>query len=277
MSSYLQAAIDAAKESGAFQLANIGKAHQIDFKGEINLVTEVDRACEKIIADKIQGVFPDHDILSEEGGGERRDSDYKWIVDPLDGTTNFAHGYPLFCTSIALEHKGRIVLGVVFDPNRGELFHAEEGGGSFLNGEKIHVSQISSVDKSLLATGFAYNVKRTMKNNITNFKNMILAAQAVRRDGVAAVDLCYVACGRYDGFWELNLFPWDVAAGFIIIKEAGGVVTNFSGDPFTVYDKEILATNSLIHQKMVSILKSEEKKQKRIVVSSSGFKIEAGN
>lgn len=258
MSSFLTIAIDAAREAGALQLSGLGKRHQIEYKGEIDLLTEVDTACERLIIKKIQGAFPDHDFLAEEGGGDRRDSEYKWIVDPLDGTTNYAHGYPLFCTSIALEQRGQIVLGVVFDPNRAELFHAEKGVGSYLNGKGITVSHSTSLKASLVATGFAYNVKKTRRNNIAHFKNMLMASQALRRDGVAALDLCYVACGRYDGFWELNLFPWDVAAGSLIVLEAGGRVTNFSGNDFSIYEKEILASNSRNHSEIQKVLHSSE-------------------
>ncbi len=259
MPSFLDIAVSAAQESGQHQIDKLGRLESIEFKGEINLVTEVDRACENIIQKIIQGAFPDHDFLAEEGGGTRRDSEYKWIVDPLDGTTNYAHGYPLFCTSIALEHKGDIVLGVVYEPNRGEMFVAERGAGSFLNQKKIHVSKIPDLEHSMLATGFAYNIRKTEQNNLDHFKNVLMKTQAVRRDGVAAVDLCYVACGRFDGFWELNLFPWDVAAGKIILKEAGGQVTLFSGKKFSVYDKEITATNGLIHQELVDVLMNKER------------------
>lgn len=254
MTNYLVIAQEAALAAGQLQLENLGKIHQIEFKGDINLVTEVDKACEKIIQQKIQGAFPEHDFLAEEGGGDRKHSDYKWIVDPLDGTTNFAHGYPLFCVSIALEYKGEIIVGVVFDPNRNELFSAQKGQGATLNGNRISVSKISSVNAALLSTGFAYNVRTAKETNINHFTNMLMKAQAVRRDGVAAVDLCYVACGRYDGFWELNLFPWDVAAGKLILEEAGGKVSLFSGGSFSVYDKEILCSNGQIHAEMSSIL-----------------------
>lgn len=254
MSSFLEIAIEAARGAGALQLQGLAHKPKIEFKGEINLVTDVDRACEKLIGDKIQGAFPDHDFVAEEGSGKRRDSEYKWIVDPLDGTTNFAHGYPLFCTSIALEKAGEVIVGVVYDPNRDELFCAEKGRGATLNGKPIHVSDISQLRRALLVTGFAYNLRDTRNNNIDHFNNMLMSAQAVRRDGVAAVDLCYVACGRYDGFWELNLFPWDMAAGMLILHEAGGRVTKFNGSPFTVYDKEILATNGRIHDQMIKVL-----------------------
>lgn len=273
MPEYLQTAIDAAREAGSIQLSRLDKKHHVEFKGEINLVTEVDRACEKLINEKIQGTYPGHDFLAEEGSGKRRDSDYKWIVDPLDGTINYAHGYPLFCTSIALEHKGKIVLGVVYEPNHDELFYAEEGSGSHLNGKKIRVSKTAELIGSLLATGFSYNIKKARRNNVNYFKNMLLAAQAVRRDGVAAVDLCYTACGRYDGFWELNLFPWDVAAGYIIVSEAGGCVSDFSGNPFNVYEKEIAASNSLVHRLLLEVLSRKE--AKRHPLSVIGMKVKS--
>ncbi len=255
MSSFLEVAIDAAKIAGAHQLNQLHSAHTIQFKGPINLVTEVDKACEELIIKKIRSSFPDHNIVAEEGGGgDQKKSDYRWIIDPLDGTTNYAHAYPLFCVSIGLECQGEIILGVVFDPNRNELFHAEKGKGSFLNGKKIAVSQVDQLIHAMVATGFAYNVREARDNNLNHFSRMIQSVQAVRRDGVAAVDLCYVACGRYDGFWELNLFSWDVAAGMIILEEAGGRTSLFSGKKCGVDDKEILATNGLIHQEMVKVL-----------------------
>lgn len=254
INSHFDLAIQMAKEAGAHQLSQLGKIHQVHYKGEIDLVTEVDKACEEMITKEIHKHFPDHDILAEEGGGQRKHSDYKWIIDPLDGTTNFAHGYPLFCVSIALEYQGEIILGVVYEPNHNELFYAKKGEGSFCNDKKILASQTPELKKSLLVTGFAYNFKKSKNNNLDNFHRMIMASQAVRRDGVAALDLCYVACGRYDGFWELNLFPWDVAAGTLIVREAGGIVTNFLSKEFSVYEKEIVASNSLVHQSMIDVL-----------------------
>lgn len=254
MTEFLDLAVSVAKEAGHIQKTRLGGELQVQYKGEINLVTIVDKECETLIASQIQGAFPDHDFLAEEGSGRRTHSDYKWIVDPLDGTTNYAHGYPLYCVSIALEHKGEIVLGVVYDPNRDELFTAEKGQGSFLNGQKLQVSSVPKLEQSLLATGFAYNVRKTSDNNLDHFKNMLMNAQAVRRDGVAAIDLCYVAAGRFDGFWELNLFPWDVAAGGLILIEAGGKLTRFDGKPFSIYDKEILSSNGVIHDEMVKVL-----------------------
>ncbi|MFO1518054.1 MAG: inositol monophosphatase family protein [bacterium] len=253
--SFIEIAKQACLASGEIQMAHLGRVQQIDFKGEINLVTEVDRKCESEIVNLIQGEFPSHDILAEEGSGKRRDSEYKWIIDPLDGTTNYAHAYPLFCTSIALEHKGEIVMGAVYEPNRKEMFLAEKGSGATVNGEKLQVSKTPDLKHSMLATGFAYNVAKAKENNLDHFQNFIFNSRAVRRDGVAAVDLCYTAMGRFDGFWELELFPWDVAAGFLIVEEAGGEVTDFSGHPFSVYSKEIVASNSKIHKAMVKVLR----------------------
>lgn len=254
MKDYLKIAEQACREAGTIQMEGLKKSREIAFKGAINLVTDIDHACEKAIVNLIQGTFPEHDILAEEGSGKRKDSEYKWVIDPLDGTTNYAHGYPLFCTSIALEHKGEIVLGAVYDPNLDEMFLGERGAGATLNGENIHVSRASDLDKALLATGFAYNIRETQNNNLDHFQNFLFQAQAVRRDGVAAIDLCYVATGRYDGFWELNLFPWDVAAGFVILEEAGAKVSDFQGAPFQIYCKEILASNGRLHPAMIKVL-----------------------
>jgi len=255
MPSFLEIATKAVLASGEIQMARFGRVEKVDYKGEINLVTEVDHQCEAEVVSILQSEFPSHDILAEEGSGPRKDSDYKWMIDPLDGTTNFAHGYPLFCTSVALEYKGEIIAGAVYEPNLKELFLAEKGGGATRNGEKISVSTVKELKRALLGTGFAYNVAQVKENNLNHFHNFILNAQAVRRDGVAAVDLCYTAMGRFDGFWELNLFPWDVAAGCLIIKEAGGEVTDFSGRAFSVYSKEILASNGALHPSMIKLLK----------------------
>jgi myo-inositol-1(or 4)-monophosphatase len=242
--------------AGAIQLEGLKKARQVVYKGSINLVTNIDHESEQTIVKLLQGTYPHHDILAEEGSGKRKDSEYKWVIDPLDGTTNYAHSYPLFCTSIALEYRGEIVVGAVYEPNRDEMFLAEKGGGATLNGKKIHVSSVEELDKAMLATGFAYNIRETKNNNLDHFEKFLFKSQAIRRDGVAAVDLCYVAAGYYDGFWELNLFPWDVAAGFLMIKEAGGQVSDFGGQPFDIYSKQILASNSRLHPEMVQILAS---------------------
>lgn len=258
MNRFLKIAIEAAKESGRIQLASLGRVREIRFKGEINLVTEVDKRCERMIFQRLRSAFPDHDFLGEESGtlqrGKQR-SDHLWIVDPLDGTTNYSHGYPLFCTSIALLHRGRPRVGVVYDPNRKELFWAVRGGGAFLNGRRIRVSRIGRLKRSLLATGFAYDVRRVTNNNLGHFRNFIMTSQAVRRDGVAATDLCYVACGRYDGFWEIGLWPWDVAAGVLILEEAGGKATRFDGKRLDIYGKEIAASNGKIHREMIKVLR----------------------
>ncbi len=254
MSEFTEIAAQACRFAGQLQLEGLKRARQIEFKGSINLVTDVDKACEKEIVDLLQGKFPDHDILAEEGSGRRKDSEYKWVIDPLDGTTNYAHGYRLFCISIALERRGEIVVGAVYEPNRDEMFLAEKGSGAALNGERIRVSEVGDLNHAMLATGFAYNVRETKNNNLDHFENFLMKAQAIRRDGVAAIDLCYVADGRYDGFWELNLFPWDVAAGLLMIQEAGGKVTDFRGRPFDIYAKEICASNGKLHEAMVAVL-----------------------
>lgn len=251
---FLDVATAAAREAGGFIKSKWGTDLTIEMKGEINLVTEVDRTAEKMITDRIHGAFPLHDIMGEEGLAARKDSEFKWIIDPLDGTTNFTHAYPLFVVSIALEQKGEVVVGVVYDPLREEMFTATKNGGAFLNGKKIQVSRTAKLAQALLGTGFAYNLRETKENNLREFGNMLMQAQGVRRDGVAAVDLCYVACGRYDGFWELNLFPWDVAAGVIMIREAGGRVSNYEGQEFSVYEKKILATNALFHEEIRAVL-----------------------
>lgn len=257
MNAFLKVAIAAAQESGRIQLASLGKVKNLQFKGEINLVTEVDKRCEKAILRRIRTAFPNHDFLAEESGAlqkEKQRSEYRWIIDPLDGTTNYAHSYPLFCTAIALERRGKIVVGVVYEPNLKQLFYAVRGKGAFLNGKKIRVSRINKLRRALLSTGFAYNVKEAQNNNMDHFNNFIMTAQAVRRDGVAAVDLCYVACGRYDGFWELDLWPWDVAAASLILTEAGGRVTMFNNTPLNVYGKEIVASNGKIHRSMLEVI-----------------------
>ncbi|HCU25638.1 MAG TPA: inositol monophosphatase [Deltaproteobacteria bacterium] len=255
MSEFIESAAQACRLAGELQREGLKRARHIEYKGSINLVTDVDRASEQAIVDLLQGKYPQHDILAEEGSGRRKDSEYKWIIDPLDGTTNYAHGYLLFCISIALEYRGEIIGAAVYEPNRDEMFLAEKGSGASLNGEKIRVSQVEDLNRALLVTGFAYNVRETSNNNLNHFENFLMKAQAIRRDGVAAIDLCYVAAGRYDGFWELNLFPWDVAAGALMIQEAGGLVSDFRGGAFDVYAKEMLASNGRLHNSMIETLK----------------------
>jgi myo-inositol-1(or 4)-monophosphatase len=247
-------ACQAALKSGAYIKKHRGKVKKISYKGAINLVTDIDQAAEKIIIRDIKRSFPSHAILAEEAGTSSVRSEYKWVIDPLDGTTNFAHSFPFYCVSIALEYRRLPVLGVVYDPERDELFAAEKGKGAFLNGKRIKVSGEKGMRKSLLATGFAYDVRQATDDNVDNFRKFLKRAQAIRRAGSAALDLCYVACGRFDGFWEFNLHPWDSAAGYLMVEEAGGRVTRFDGTEYTHYDKEILATNGKIHRQMINIL-----------------------
>jgi myo-inositol-1(or 4)-monophosphatase len=254
LDNYLAIAIRAARESGKIQLEWLGKEKRVEFKGEINLVTEVDRICERRIVEIIKEAFPEHNILTEETPMPAGSSPYRWIIDPLDGTTNYAHGYLFFCTSVALELERKIVVGAIYDPLLDELFTAQQGQGAFLNGERITVSETGLLTEALICTGFPYDLRESPENNVDHFNNFIMEAQAVRRDGAAALDLCYVAVGRFDGFWELKLYPWDVAAGKLIIEEAGGVVTDFSGGPLDIHGQETLASNGRIHEEMVGVL-----------------------
>lgn len=250
----LEFAIRVAKDAGRLLRDRLGTRIEISHKGAINLVTDVDLASEQLIRETIATHYPRHQVLAEEGGLDEGGSQYRWIVDPLDGTTNYAHGYPVFCVSIALEYKGEITLGVVYDPMREELFAAERGAGAALNNRSIRVSATSELIKSMLSTGFPYDIKTSRLTNLDHWANFAMNAQALRRDGAAALDLCYVACGRYDGFWELNLSAWDVAAGALIVEEAGGRVSNFSGGKFDHYKPEVVASNSLIHDRMIEVL-----------------------
>ncbi len=266
MSQFKNTAIAAALKAGKLVLKHTGKVKKIGFKGDVNLVTDVDRLAEEIIVKTIRNKFPGHGILTEESKEEKTSSDFKWVIDPLDGTTNYAHDLPVYCISIALEKDGKIVLGVVYNPNLDELFVAEKGKGAYIykgrdvSGSKheISVSQESKLGKSLLATGFPYDIRTSKNNNLNHFANFYKKCQAVRRMGAAALDLAYLAMGRFDGFWELKLSPWDMAAGSLLITEAGGKVTDFSGGPFNIYLKEILATNGKIHKQMVEVLTSDK-------------------
>lgn len=263
---YIKVAEEAAREAGRHILKHVGNFGRIGYKknNAINLVTEVDKKSEEIVIKRIKKSFPGHSILAEESGeiasphsGARNDNinSYKWIIDPLDGTTNYAHSLGIFCVSIGLEKDGKIIAGVVYDPSRNELFSASLGKGAYLNGKKIFASKISDISKSLLVTGFAYNIKEANCANIGNFRNFLLVSQAVRRTGSAAIDLCYVACGRFDGFWEFGLNPWDTAAASLIAEESGARLTDFKGRPYSIYRKEILASNGKIHKQMLKILK----------------------
>jgi len=246
-------ASEAALKAGKILRENIGGTRQITYKGDINLVTEMDMRSEREVVRILRAAFPDHGIVAEEGTDIRNGSGFTWIIDPLDGTTNYAHGYPCFSVSIALEQEGTIMAGVVYDPMREELFSAQKGQGAFLNEKKISVSVTDTLLKSLLATGFPYDRKVSEKNNMNYFRDLLMASQEVRRDGSAALDLCSVASGRFDGFWELKLKPWDVAAGSLVVTEAGGMVTDLSGKKVDLHAEEILASNGRIHQQMVKI------------------------
>ena len=253
--SFKKIAVEAALESGLFIKRSVGKALKVSYKGRDNIVTDVDKKAESIVITKILKAFPGHSILSEESGRTGGASGYRWIIDPLDGTTNFAHAFPFFCVSIGLEMRGRAIMGVVYDPMRDELFLAEEGHGASLNGKKISVSGTAKLSESFLATGFSYGFKRKDRN-VKNFRNFLTRSLAIRRAGSAALDLCYVACGRFDGFWEMDLHPWDSAAGALVVREAGGRVTRSDGSLYLHYNKDVLATNSLIHSSMLHILRT---------------------
>jgi myo-inositol-1(or 4)-monophosphatase len=238
---------DIAREAGALVMEYFQRRVAVEYKGEADLVTIADRKSEALIRERIRQRWPTHDILGEEEGFKDTGSDYRWYVDPLDGTTNFAHGYPVFCVSLGLEYKGKRIAGTVYDPTRDELFAAEQGSGAFLNQQRIRVSQISKLTECLVATGFPSH-KRHQNPNIFFYHQITLRTHGVRRAGSAALDLCCVACGRFDGFWEFNLNPWDTAAGVLIVEEAGGKVTDFSGGPFQINSRETLASNGLVHE-----------------------------
>jgi myo-inositol-1(or 4)-monophosphatase len=246
---YLIPMQELAREAGAVLLSCFGRV-AIEYKGEVDLVTEADRASEKLLVERIRKHWPGHDLIGEEGSRKETGSDFRWYVDPLDGTTNFAHGYPVFCVSLALEYKGSRIAGVVYDPCRDEMFAAEKGGGSQLNGRPIHVSKTARLAESLVATGFPSH-KRHKNPNIHFYHQITLRSHGVRRAGSAALDLCCVACGRFDAFWEFKLNPWDTAAGVLVVAEAGGRITNFSDQPFSIDSAEVLATNSLVHGEML--------------------------
>lgn len=247
-------AIGAAKAAGELLKGHLGRAGRVEFKGAVDIVTEMDKKAEALIIGEIRKAFPDHGILTEESSEMVASTPYRWIVDPLDGTTNYAHGFPVFSVSIAFEEEGEVVFGVVYDPMLDEAFTVERGGGAYVNGKKITVSGTDSLGESLLATGFPYDVRTSRANNLDHFGNFAVRAQAIRRAGSAALDLCYVACGRFDGFWEMKLRPWDVAAGALMVREAGGTVTDFTGGEFSLDTDECLATNGLIYSDMVEVL-----------------------
>ncbi len=251
---HIEAARAAAKEAGRILMEGFGHRPRVYYKGRINLVTDRDRQSEAAIVTFLSRRFSDYTILTEEGQGHEGKGEACWIVDPLDGTTNYAHGFPFFSVSIALEQKGTLRCGVVYDPLREEWFTAAHGDGASLNGESIHVSDAEKLEEALLCTGFPYDMKESAENNLNHFSNFSMRARAVRRPGSAALDLAYVATGRLDGFWELKLKPWDMAAGALLVAEAGGIVSDFRGGPLDIYRPEIVASNPHIHDAILQVL-----------------------
>lgn len=247
--------IKAMLEAGKILKENFAGNFKITSKDVIsNLVTEIDKKSEEKIFEIIRNDFPDHNILSEESGSILRRSDYKWIIDPIDGTVNYAHSIPITCVSIAVEKNGEVILGAVYNPLMDEFFFAEKGKGAFFNDAKISVSHNRDIRRALLVTGFPYNSSSYKPDPVSTFKKFVMRDVPIRRLGSAALDLCWTACGRFEGFWEYNLNAWDVAAGCLILKEAGGVITDFGGREHSIYGKEILATNGLIHEKMLEVI-----------------------
>lgn len=249
-------ALEAVLTAGDIQARHFGTHFSVDKKGSIDLVTEVDVEVERMFRALVASRFPDHDVLAEEMGSNpaTAGSPWCWIFDPIDGTTNFAHGLPIFCASLAVEHEGQIVYGAVYDPNRRELFTAERGDGAFLNGKRLHVSAATEIIDAMLCTGFPYDVHRTRDDIVALFGEFVGRARAVRRLGSAALDLCYVAAARLDGFWEQRLKPWDTSAGALIVLEAGGSVTRWNGGPFNPRCDDLVASNGGIHDQMLAII-----------------------
>ena len=251
-------AAEVAVEAGALLRGHFERGVETEYKGDVDLVTEADRSSEKLIVERLSTIFPTHGVYGEEGTRRHIDREYRWYIDPLDGTTNFAHGFPVFCVSMGLEHRpeglapdqdGELVAGVIYDPTRDELFAAEKGQGAWLNGRRVHASSTDTLAESLLATGFPSR-KRHDSPNIHFYQEFTLRSHGVRRAGSAALDLAYVACGRIEAFWEFHLNPWDTAAGALLVLESGGRITRFDGAPFRLDSDEILATNGLIHEEL---------------------------
>ncbi len=253
-----------ALEAGGLLMRRYGRRRTIRFKGSpLNIVTDADRASEALILRRIRGAFPGHDIVAEESAALRQGSPCRWFVDPLDGTTNFAHHYPVWAVSIGFEIDGRMAAGAVYHPALDELFTAVRGDGARLNGRPIRVSTVRRMDQALMATGFPYDIRRRERNNAAFFTAMLYEAQALRRPGSAAIDFCHVAAGRLDAFWEIALGPWDLAAGALIVEEAGGRATDFSGRPPDLFRGEVLASNGRVHDDVLRVIRRVEKKAKR--------------
>ena len=240
--------------AGRLQRAAFGRARAVEHKGEIDLVTATDRRSEEAILRVIRAAHPGHGVLAEESGRDAGDGAHLWVVDPLDGTTNFSRGFPVFAVSVALALEGRVVAGAVHQPLLGELFTAVRGGGAHLNGRRIRVSRQEALDQAFLATGFPYDIRRSRRNNLENFRRFATRCLAVRRAGAAALDLAYVAAGRFDGFWELKLQPWDLAAGALLVEEAGGTITGLDGRPWSLPVRDVVASNGLVHKPMLALL-----------------------
>jgi myo-inositol-1(or 4)-monophosphatase len=252
----LATAVEAVVRAGTMQIAGLGRDIRVDKKSAIDLVTEVDLEVERMFRDLIADRFPDHQVLAEElGGGATPQPGPCWVFDPIDGTTNYAHGLPIFCSSLALEINGIAEVAAIFDPSRQELFTAERGAGAFLNGRPLHVSAAGTLVDAMLVTGFPYDVHARVDEIVSLFGAFVGQARAVRRLGSAAIDLCYVAAGRLDGFWERDLKPWDIAAGALIVAEAGGRVTTMGGGLFGSRDGDVLATNGRIHEAMLDVIR----------------------
>jgi myo-inositol-1(or 4)-monophosphatase len=251
---FFQTALTAAQVAGNIVRQNLNKSLEIDFKGRANAVTQVDRKSENTIISIIKDKYSDHSIIAEERPAIDTNSDYKWIIDPLDGTTNYIHGFPVFSISIALALRNEAILGVVYDPTREELFSAIKNSGAYLNKNKISVSKVKNLSAALVATGFPYEIQENFYLNMKIFQNMYKNTQGVRRAGSAAIDLCYVAGGRLDGFWEFDLNPWDLAAGALIVQEAGGLITDSGNNTYCLDNRHIIASNQLIHKEMYNII-----------------------
>jgi myo-inositol-1(or 4)-monophosphatase len=252
--SEINVAIEAALRAGHVLHDHYNKPHQVSYKGIIDLVTEMDHESEHMVTEILRKSFPEYGILGEEGSKSTDAYFCRWIIDPLDGTTNYTYGYPLFAVSIALEKQGEIILGVVYNPILDELFTAEKGCGAYMNGVSIHVSDTNALGKSLLASGFPYDAWSNASNNCNKWEQFIKTTISVRCDGSAALDLCHTACGRLDGYWELDLESWDMAAGALIVQEAGGLVTQADGKPYSHLQRSILASNGYLQQAMLEVL-----------------------
>ena len=240
--------------AGKLVKAGLNQHLRVEYKGRINPVTQIDLASEKLITQSIAKAFPDHAIVAEEGSDSNFASDYVWLVDPLDGTVNFAHGFPVYCISIGVQYRGKAIAGAVFDPERDELFWSEKGKGAWLNKSRINVSNETRLERALLATGFAYDIGTSKKNNLGYFARMAKKAQGIRRPGSAAIDLCWLAAGRVDAFWELKLCPWDTAAASLIVTEAGGKLSRVDGSPYSIFGPDLLASNTHLHKAMQKAL-----------------------